>query len=40
MEIQDILKLIMEERCCSPIYALYIYVNMQNQLKNESEVSQ
>ena len=35
MDIQNILKLIMEEHKCSPVTALLIYSNMINNLKKE-----
>ena len=35
MEIQDILKNIMEQNKCSPIYALYILSHIQQTLKEE-----
>lgn len=35
MDIQDILKIIMQEYHCSPIYALYILSQIQYTLKEE-----
>lgn len=38
MEIQEILKNIMEQQQCSSVYALYILSHIQEELRSDSDV--
>ena len=38
MELQDILQNIMEQQKCSPIYALYLLLHIQDELRGEKDV--